>query len=393
MPVFLLQGNAKGADETAIERALRAAIPDLTGIASLDAAAALRAKSAVREPVIVIVILPQADRACFDRLVEFSTRHASEAFLILIGDEISASDYKRLVRGGGADWASAKADPREVLDIIARRRRNEGSASSAYPRPAGGRAVTVSFIPSAGGVGNTTLAVEAAAHLKTDKATRQRTICLVDLDFQTSHMCDYLDSEPRLHIAEFSSAPERLDEHLFESFRTRHDSGIDVFAAPRSKFSAESLNIHALDALLSMITVRYDLVLLVFPLPWFSWTAQIIAASDGVVVTGINTIPCLRQISETLALVRASGAAAPQVVIAVNRCERTLFGSIVRRNHAEMVLRDEQVFFIATRPEAAESVNMGVPMMLGPTAGKLRGELAPLANFCAQLRSARLPLS
>lgn len=393
MPVFLLQGNAKRADETAIERALRATIPDLTNVASVDALVASRTKSGAREQTIAIVILPPADRAYFERLVEFAGRHASEAFLVLIGDEISASDYKRLVRGGGADWASAKADPREVLDIIARRQRNEGAAGSAYPRPAGGRAVTVSFIPSAGGVGNTTLALETAAHLKTDKATRQRTICLVDLDFQTSHVCDYLDSEPRLHIAEFSSAPERLDEHLFESFRTRHDSGIDVFAAPRSKFSAETLNIHALDALLSMITVRYDLVLLVYPLPWFSWTAQIVAASDGTVVTGINTIPCLRQISETLALVRSSGAAAPQVAIAVNRCERTLLGSISRRKHAEMVLRDEQVFFIAMRPEAAESVNMGVPMMLGPAAGKLRSELAPLANFCAGLRSARLPLS
>jgi pilus assembly protein CpaE len=393
MPTFLLQGNAKRADETAIERALRAAIPDLAGIASLDAVVAPRAKSKTGEPAIAIVILPPADRTYFDKLVEFAGRHASEAFLVLIGDEISASDYKRLVRGGGADWASAKADPREVLDIIARRRRNEGAAGSAYTRPAGGRAVTVSFIPSAGGVGNTTLAVETAAHLKTDKATRQRTICLVDLDFQTSHLCDYLDSEPRLHIAEFSSAPERLDEHLFESFRTQHDSGIDVFAAPRSKFSAEALNIHALDALLSMITVRYDLVLLVYPLPWFSWTAQIIAASDGAVITGINTIPCLRQISETLALVRAGGTAAPRVAIAVNRCERTLLGSIARRKHAEMVLRDEQVVFIATRPEAAESVNMGVPMMLGTAAGKLRSELAPLASFCAALRSARLPLS
>jgi pilus assembly protein CpaE len=396
MPIFLLQANAKRADETAIERALRAAIPDLTGIASLDAVVASRAKLGAKakagEPAIAIVILPQADRAYFDKLAEFAARHANEAFLVLIGDEISASDYKRLVRGGGADWASAKADPREVLDIIARRRR-EGAAGSAQVRPAGGRAVTVSFIPSAGGVGNTTLAVETTAHLKTDKATRQRTICLVDLDFQTSHMCDYLDSEPRLHIAEFSSAPERLDEHLFESFRSRHDSGIDVFAAPRSKFSPESLNIHALDALLSMITVRYDLVLLVYPLPWFSWTAQIIAASDGAVITGINTIPCLRQISETLALVRGGGAAALQVAIAVNRCERTLFGSIARRKHAEMVLRDEQVFFIATRPEATESVNMGVPMMLGPAAGKLRSELAPLANFCAGLRTARLPLS
>ena len=37
---------------------------------------------------------------------------------------------------------------------------------------------------------------------------------MVDLDFQTSHLCDYLDSEPRLQIDELSNAPERLDDQL-----------------------------------------------------------------------------------------------------------------------------------------------------------------------------------
>jgi len=48
------------------------------------------------------------------------------------------------------------------------------------------------------------------------------------------------------------------------------------------------------------------------------------------------------------------------------------------------------LFFIANRPEAVESVNMGVPMLLGASAGKLRKELAPLASFCSGLRSSRL---
>ena len=252
------------------------------------------------------MVAPPGDHSYFDRLVEVAAQYRNEIFLILISDEISASDYKRLVRTGGADWASAKAGPAEVIEIIARRQQQVRTPAVTAVRPDDSRqSVTISFVPSAGGVGNTTLALETAVYLKTNKKTQQRKICIVDLDFQTSHVCDYLDSEPRLRIEEFSGVPERLDDHLFESFTTRHSSGIDVFAAPRSKFSSDNLNIDALDALFNMIAKRYDLVFIDHPLTWFSWTSQVIAASDAAIVTGLNTIPCLRQISETLALIRS----------------------------------------------------------------------------------------
>ena len=139
-----------------------------------------------------------------------------------------------------------------------------------------------------------------------------------------------------------------------------------------------------------MIASRYHFIFIDCPVAWLSWTPQIIAASEGVVITGINTIPCLRQVTETLAAVRSSGSATLQIAIAINRCERTLLGSILRRKHVEMALPDERLSFIANRPEAVESVNMGVPMLLGASAGKLRKELAPLAGFCSGLKSSRL---
>jgi MinD-like ATPase involved in chromosome partitioning or flagellar assembly len=105
---------------------------------------------------------------------------------------------------------------------------------------------------------------------------------------------------------------------------------------------------------------------------------------------GTNTIPGLRQVSETIALIRSSGSAALAIRVALNRCERTVFGSIARRKHAEMVLRDEQAFFIGQRPEAVESVNIGVPMLLGAAARRARSEFAALAGFCADLRSTRV---
>jgi MinD-like ATPase involved in chromosome partitioning or flagellar assembly len=139
-----------------------------------------------------------------------------------------------------------------------------------------------------------------------------------------------------------------------------------------------------------MIAARYEVILILFPLYWFGWTPQIIAASDGAIVVGTNTIPGLRQVSETIALVRTSGSADLALRVALNRCERTVLGSITRRKHAEMVLRDEEVFFIGQRPEAIESVNIGVPMLLGASARRVRREFAALAGFCADLRSTRV---
>lgn len=390
MPVFLLKASGVSRRQTALEVGLRAAIPELIEATSLDEILRSDARIAGGEPVIAVVNLPQGDREHFEQLIGFAARHAHEMFLILIGDEVSTSDYKRVIRSGGADWVSANGDLGEVVEIITRRQQSEAVSSSATLLRAGGRPVTISFVSSAGGVGNATLVIETAVQLKTDKTTQQRKICIVDLDFQTSHICDYLESEARLQIAELSSAPNRLDEHLFESFRTRHRSGIDVFAAPRSKFSWEALDINALDSLFTMIARRYDLVLIDYPVQWFSWTAQIIAASDAAIITGINTIPCLRQVCETLALVRSSGSTGLQIGIAINRCEYTMLGSIARRKHVEMVLRDEQLFFIGNRPESIESVNMGQPMMLGTAARKLRRDLMPLAKFCAGVQSNRV---
>jgi pilus assembly protein CpaE len=384
MPVYLLQTATTGGEQPAIVGGLKTAIPGLIETTSLEAIVKTATHEGGERPI-VLVIAQRGDHGYFDRLVDFAGRHAKSVALVLIGDEISASDYKRLIRSGAADWVSLNAGPGEVIEAIARLRR-EDDAGATMPRPDGNRPVTISFVPSAGGVGNTSLVIETAAILNADKAS-QRKLCIVDLDFQTSHVCDYLDSEPRLHIAEFSSGPERLDTQLFESFRTRHSSGIDIFAAPRSKFAAENLDINALDALFSMIARRYDMVLIDYPLVWLPWTAQIIAASDGVVITGINTIPGLRQVSETLAQVRSSGSTTLQIAIAINRCERGMLGSIARRKHVEMALRDERLFFIGARPEAVESVNMGVPMMLGPSAGKVRKEFAPLAEFCGGLKS------
>jgi len=384
MTTFLLRGKTGAA----VESALIANIPDLIEISNLNQA--LEHKPAQdNDPAIVVVATSVGDRAQFDRLVEIAAKLRNQIFLILVSDEISATDYKRVIRTGGADWVPARAASREIADIIAKQRAQRVSSAKQSQFSPRTQPVTVAFIPSAGGVGNTTLILETAICLKTNKASQHRSVCIVDLDFQTSHVCDYLDMEPRLQIAEFANAPERLDDHLLDSFKTHHSSEIDVFAAPRSKFPSEDMDINALDALFTRITQRYDLILIDFPVTWFSWTAQILPACDGAVVTGLNSIPNLRQLAETLSLVRTSAPSA-KIGIALNRCEKSLFGSVAGRKQVERVLPNEELFFIAYHSEATEAANMGLPMSVGPAMRRVREEFTGLANFCAELKSARV---
>ena len=117
------------------------------------------------------------------------------------------------------------------------------------------------------------------------------------------------------------------------------------------------------------------------PIPW---------NADAVIVTGINTIPCLRQIAELLAAVRPSRSNTSPVAVVLNRYQPTMTGGVARRKHVGSVLRDEKVFYVRDDASAmAESINTGVPIALSATFRKTAREIGAIAAFCAELKSVR----
>ena len=378
---FSLGLNADRA--STIEKKIKEVVPGLVRVKSFED---VRPGKAAKDDGAVYVLVTASGNtdAYFDRLLSMIEEARNQFFFILISDEISASDYKRLIRTGSADWVSIARAPQEILEIIARRRMSSKPAASADGRPP----VAIAFVPSAGGVGNTTLVAEIGTQLKVGKNGKERRICAVDLDFQTSHLCDYLDIEPRLQIAEISANPERLDAQLFEIFISRHSSGLDVFAAPRSKFNVCDLSAVALDKLFDMISSRYDLMLIDLPVTAFSWTADVIANCDGVLVTGLNTIPGLRQISETLTSARSYANHTRPMAVVINRSERRVLGGIARGKHIEAVLREEKVFFVSdNRAAFISSTNTGTPLSLTTSYRKSTREIAAISAFCTGIKS------
>jgi pilus assembly protein CpaE len=386
MRIFLFSASVDSIRLSDLERRIKAKLPDVQSVSRMeDVTKGLpQAPGAGSELACILFPVVLNAAASLDRMVSIATEYRDRLFFIFISDDIPASDYKRLVQTGGADWASTRGAPEEIAEIIARVARGGPVADIAEAHPLT-EPVMVAFVPSAGGVGNSTLAIETGIQLKTAKRTRSRRVCLLDLDFQNSHVCDYLDIEPRMQIHEIATNPERLDAQLFDLFVSHHKSGLDILAAPRSRSNSPDLNAHTLEALFRMMATRYDLILLDLPVPWFAWTRQLLSAAEVVLVSGLNTIPGLREVSETLAAVRTVERVPTKIAVVLNRCEHHLVGGFARRNHVKNLLGSEEVFFVREDVEnAVQSVNTGIPM--ANQGGKASKDIAPIAQLASEAK-------
>jgi pilus assembly protein CpaE len=384
MQVYFFTAGIDSSELSDLEGRIRSQMPNLRKVARLDEVTSLLSqKGATGNHEKIYIIFPVLAAESIDRIVNIAEREHAGVFFIFISREISASDYKRLVRGGGADWVSLQGAPEEILDIISRTSPTEiGPRRDQQVRPA-----LLAFVPTAGGVGNATLAIETAVQIKLDAQARGRRVCLVDLDLQASHVCDYLDIEPRLQMQEIIENPERLDTQLLELFVSHHAaSGVDVLATPRNRRAAVELNMAALDALFRLISVRYDLVILDLPPTWFDWTDQIISACDLAIITAFNNVPGLRRIGEMLQQLRGAERPPPQIVVALNRCEHRLATGIARRQHVRRALGSQTVVYVREDAAAAtHSLNTGVPISITSRSSKIAKDVRALVSLASGL--------
>jgi pilus assembly protein CpaE len=389
MQIYFFTAGIESNELSELEARIRSSLPGLRKVARIEEVTSrLDPEGATADREQHYIIFPVLMVTSFDRIVSITEQQEHRGvFFIFVSREISASDYKRLVRSGGADWVSLEGAPQEILDIVSRtNRKHVASAGAERGRPA-----IVAFVPSSGGVGNATLALETAVQIKLAKEARSRRVCLLDLDLQASHICDHLDIEPRLQMHEIIENPDRLDGQLFDLFVSRHTaSGIDVLASPRSRGASADLSIGALEALFHVISQRYDLVIIDLPPAWFQWTEQIISICELVIVTGLNHVPGLRQVFETLQELKRDERAPSRIVVALNKCEFGLGGRVAGRQHVNRVLGDQTVVYVRQDSAAANhSLNTGVPISITSPSNRIAKDIRALASLVSSSMQAR----
>jgi len=222
----------------------------------------------------------------------------------------------------------------------------------------------VSFLPSSGGVGATTLAIETASQMQQAGVHAGESVCLVDLDFFGSACADSLDIEPRLDMAELGEDGARLDAQLLEVMLSKHANGLHLLAARGTPGEMVALNPALIGRLLDVAAARFDHLVVDLPRAWTAYTDDVLAGSDKIYVVTDMTVPGLRASRRLAERVRERGVATSAPSIIVNRFQTNLlFGSGLRRADVERALGAAFAGPVSNNyPLVREAIDRGVPL-------------------------------
>jgi pilus assembly protein CpaE len=276
--------------------------------------------------------------------------------IVVVTKAFNETVARRLVQIRISDFLVKPVEPIELVRACAR-------AAQSQPGETVTEAQIYTFLPAAGGVGLTTLAIQTAMMLMRKGQRATSSTCLVDLDFQHGACTDYLDLEPRLDLDEIEPRPERLDRQLLEVMLSHHASGLAVIAAPSRPAEMRSFDPDMVTRLLDLVSSHFENVVIDMPRTWFPWTDSVLFGSNRLFIVTEMTVPGLRHAKQLVAAVgeRLKGGPQPQVI--VNRFEQHLFGPGLRRGDIEAALGDAFAGVIPNNYRLVrEAIDRGIPL-------------------------------
>lgn len=220
-------------------------------------------------------------------LRELVRRLESRIPIIVVTQQFDAAAVRSFIQLQVTDFLTK---PVTTADLVrAAERAMAGPSAKGEAR----EAQIVTFMPAAGGVGTTTLALQAASLFHKAEAGGQST-CVVDLNFQQGSCAEYLDLEPRFDISEIESNPDRLDWQLLDVMLSKHESGICVLASPMEPTEMRNFDTGIVVRLLDLAAAYFDNVVIDLPRTWFPWTETVMLGSNRLYIVAEMTVPCLR---------------------------------------------------------------------------------------------------
>lgn len=212
-----------------------------------------------------------------------------------------------------------------------------------------------------GGAGATTLAIELAVGLADRKSSER--VALIDLNFADGQAAAYLGSAANMHLPEVSASPERIDAALLDAYAVRVDDCLDLYAAPRDPRGFNLVSEAAVLRLLEVACEVYDWVIVDTPRLRQSWTPDVLAGSDEVLVVSELTVPALLSARALAQEIEAELPEGRQARVVVNRLASRVFGPAPSLADAEKALQRKVLGGITSDWEAAAcSVNLGGPI-------------------------------
>jgi pilus assembly protein CpaE len=212
------------------------------------------------------------------------------------------------------------------------------------------------FLHGKGGVGCTTLAVNAAIALA---ATTIYRVTLLDLNLEFGNAPMLMNLTPARTLADLAEeAHEQLDEATFSRYLEQDRSGVRVLAGCNVPERAELVTVPAVQQALDHLQMQSDYVLVDAPA---SFSQQVLAALDvadaAVVITAAH-LPSLKATKETLDVLDKLSFPKERTVLVVNRTS----ASGVEMDHAGRFFNRKPDIIVPYTEACDDAADRGRPL-------------------------------
>jgi pilus assembly protein CpaE len=237
--------------------------------------------------------------------------------VIALTDRKAVHAPLRAIRAGANDVLFKPVDPNEAREVFSRVIEMHRAHRHSHSKL--GKAMA--FMHLSGGAGATTLAVNAACALA--KMAPEKQTCLLDLDIQFGNAANLLDLPTASPVQEFIDDPNRLDESLLESMMLRHQTGLQVFTAPRALLPLTAYGPEGIHSLVDVARHRFGNVIIDLPVALAPWTDSVLKAATVIYLVASSSIPSAHRLVKFFDLLNEEGVRDLPIKLVINRHNRS----------------------------------------------------------------------
>ncbi|WP_270886489.1 AAA family ATPase [Pedococcus sp. 5OH_020] len=355
-------------DPTSGDRYAFALGGDISPVENLAAAARSLQESA--DPLMVIG--PDIDMQSACDLSELARVERPELGVILLRRRVDVAVLGQALRAGIREVLTAD-DLTGLAEGV--RRSLELSAKVAGHVTEGGTAEgrIVTVFSAKGGVGKTTFSTNLGAYL----ASQGSKVLLMDLDLAFGDVAISLQLLPQNSMSDLIAMGGHVDAQGLSSIVTKHESGLDVAAAPSEPSDADRIPGALVGEALRVARRHYDYVVVDTP-PAF--TEHVLAAfdvSDLLILIATLDIPAVKNLRLSLDTLDLLGNPRESRVVVLNRSDAKVG---LRSEDVVAAIRQDIAVMVPSSPAVPASINRGVPIVLDEPKHPVSGALRELAD-------------